>query len=304
MDFDHGVGTDVEKGRNTMEKLHKSVIRATDIAAQFWCEKQMELGYIYGRKESPQMRSGSEAHKEIETMVNIPLKLKPESYADSFYKNLYAGYLAFSTLGERGIAREISIYGSANGFKIAGKLDEIRLEDGEILVYEDKTKGSDKEPTQAQLSSHAVQVQLYVKMLKDIKSNSYSVEDFTRSYRIDSLKVTPGFAKQLKEAGVEGQHATITEVAKEYFNEIIKAPRISDVARLRYTFTPTGRVIKTYDIKYDEGEFSKKMSYALGYWRGERGAKPVDESEKWKCNYCQFFGKQCKVWYVDRQKVL
>ncbi|MGC8622352.1 MAG: PD-(D/E)XK nuclease family protein [Candidatus Micrarchaeia archaeon] len=294
----------MEKNSNVMEKLHKSVIRATDIAAQFWCEKQMELGYMYGRKESPEMRSGSEAHKEIETIVNIPLKLKPESYADSFYKNLYAGYLAFSTLKERGIAREISIYGSINGFKIAGKLDEIRLEEGKIAVYEDKTKGSDKEPTAAQISSHAVQVQLYVKMLKDIKSGAYSLENFARSYYIENLKVTPNFTKQLEDAKISMRYYTIMEAAKMYFGEILKAPEISDIAHLRYTFTPTGKVIKISDVKYEEQEFSKKIGYAFEYWRGEREAKPVEESEKWKCNYCQFFGKQCKVWYTEKQKVL
>jgi exonuclease V len=304
-DHDHGAGTNTALSKNAMERLHKNVIRATDISAQFWCEKQMELGYLYGKKETFEMRSGSAAHKEIESILNIPVNLKPESYADSFYKGLYTSYLAVHTLPERGVAREINIYGSANGFKIAGKIDEIKLEDGSIAVYEDKTKTSDKEPTEAQILSHSMQVELYIKMMNDIKSGAYTFENFAKSYHIADMDLTPDFVRQLDSTpGISEEAKGIEGIARLYFSSIRESGQTISKAYLRYINSVTGNIIKTYSIDYDEKAFMEKLRYALEYWSGAREAKPVEEKEKWKCNYCQFFGKQCTVWYEKKQKVL
>ena len=35
----------------------------------------------------------------------------------------------------------------------------------------------------------------------------------------------------------------------------------------------------------------------MKYWNGERKSLPVPEKESWKCNYCVFFGKECKAWW-------
>jgi len=35
----------------------------------------------------------------------------------------------------------------------------------------------------------------------------------------------------------------------------------------------------------------------MKYWNGEVKARPVSEEEKWKCRFCRFYGKECKVWY-------
>jgi hypothetical protein len=42
------------------------------------------------------------------------------------------------------------------------------------------------------------------------------------------------------------------------------------------------------------------VKYVLGYWNGERESNPVPESEKWKCEWCEFFGDKCKVWWGQR----
>ncbi|MEM3227409.1 MAG: PD-(D/E)XK nuclease family protein [Candidatus Micrarchaeaceae archaeon] len=297
-------GANVPHNKDAMARLHKRVIRATDIAAQFWCEKQMELSYLYGRKESAEMRSGSAAHKEIESIINVPVKLKPKSYADSLYKNLYSSYIAVHTLPERGVAREISIYGSANGFKLAGKIDEIRMESGSFYIYEDKTKKSDQEPTEAQLASHRVQVELYVKMVNEIRSGVYGFDNFLNSYNIAGMELTSEFEHQLEEMEIEEEARSIEGIVRMYFSSIKDSGAVAKKAYLRYLNSITGNIIKIYSVDYDEKVFAEKLKYAMAYWRGEREALPVPESEKWKCNYCPFFGKQCVVWYTEKQRVL
>jgi exonuclease V len=287
-----------------MSRLHKNVIRATDIAAQFWCEKQMELGYLYGKEATPEMRNGAEVHKNIETIINIPVNLKPESYPDSLYRSLYTSYLGVSTLRERGAARELNIYGSINGFKIAGKIDEIRYEDGKTVVYEDKIKMSDREPSSAQIASHRMQVLLYIKMLNDIKRGLYTFSNFARGWGTDKMRITDSFSAQLKDMGIKEGDMTVGSIAALYFSSLMDAGDISDMAFIRYTNAQSGNIIKSSRVEYSQNDFEERLKYAMVYWNGFRDAKPVDESEKWKCNYCPFFGKQCTTWYQAKQKVL
>ncbi len=117
-----------------MEKLHKSVIRATDIAAQFWCEKQMELGYLYGHEiETKEIAKGKEIHEELESETNVPILLQAKSYADFMYKSLYTTYEALETLKRNKKSRELLLYGNLGKFKVVGKMDELEISGGKNL---------------------------------------------------------------------------------------------------------------------------------------------------------------------------
>ena len=287
-----------------LARLHKKVIKATDIAAQFWCEKQMELGYLYGKERTAEMRRGEEIHKNIETMTNIPVELKPTSYSDSFYRSLYISYLSASTLRERLVARELSIFGSVNGFRIAGKIDEVRYEDGKVVVYEDKTKNSDNEPSRAQISSHEMQVLLYVKMLNDVKNGSFTLSNLAKGWDTGAMAITESFNAQLDTMGVSRNERSVNAIADRYMSSLRGVGEVSDVAFIRYTNAKSGNIIKSCRVEYSQRDIEERLGYAMVYWNGLRDAKPVDEREKWKCNYCPFFGKQCTVWYKEPQKVL
>ncbi|MEM0149591.1 MAG: hypothetical protein QXW10_01705 [Candidatus Micrarchaeaceae archaeon] len=285
-----------------MERLHKSSISITDIASQYWCEKQMELNYIYGKRISSAIRQGKALHEELEEQVNIPIILQPKGYPDALYRSLYTSYMAVRALKEKGKTREVNIYGSANGFKLVGKVDQLELKNNEMAVIEDKTRASDSIPTSAQQSVHKVQVMLYYKMIGDIKEGLYSFKNFNAAYKPERMELSPEFMRQLDAINVEKKLQGLAEIAGAYFEEMRATPPLSSSLVIRYINQFTGREIKVSKLKYDGAEMQGALTYVLKYWNGEREAMPVPKSEQWKCKFCVFYGKECKVWWP--QKVL
>ncbi|MCL4373370.1 MAG: exonuclease V [Candidatus Marsarchaeota archaeon] len=285
-----------------LEKLHKSSISITDIASQYWCERQMELNYRYGKRINNSIRQGRALHEELEEEVNVPIILQPKSYADALYKNVYTSYMALLALGSNKKTREVQVYGSANGYKLVGKVDMLEIKGSTLEIVEDKTRGNDNVPSSAQQLTHKVQVMLYRKLIVDMQQGSYSYKNFESAYKAEKLAVTEEFKRQLDALGVKSGLASIDAVAKAYFKEMTALPEAGDVLTIRYINQFTGKEIKAYKFKYDEAEMAGTLQYAMKYWNGEREAMPVPKEESWKCRFCAFYGKECKVWWP--QKVL
>ncbi len=289
-------GADVD----VLNKLGKSSIRATDVAAQYWCERQMELNYTYGPKITKEIKKGRAMHEGMENEVNVPIVLMPKSYPDFLYKSLYTSTMALEALFKNGKAREIQIYGAISGFKLVGKVDLLELHDDEVTVVEDKTKANDNMPSEPQLLTHKVQVMLYRSILEELRSKRYSIEDFRKVYKPAFMRITPEFSRQLDALAIEKDMQSVDAIAVKLFDEFARIKRISDNLRIRYINQFTGKEIGVHRFVYNEDELNSMMEFSLKYWRGERESLPVPESEKWKCNYCAFFGKECKVWWPQK----
>lgn len=285
---------------NALERLHKTSIRATDVAAQYWCERQMELNYTKGPKITAEIRKGRMMHEAMEQEVNVPILLQPKSYSDSVYKSLYTSYMALKQLPSNGRAREIQVYGSVNGYRIVGKIDELSAKDGMVTIYEDKTKANDNLPSEPQMLSHKVQVLLYRKLVGDIKDKLYTYQNFSRIYGINRLAMTDEFKRQLDALGIEPELQSIDTVAKEFFNEFSGIKELSNTLCIRYINQFTGKEIKLYKFEYSQDEADQILTFSMKYWNGQRDALPVPFEEKWKCNYCVFFGKECKKWWPQK----
>ena len=85
-----------------MRKLKKASIRVTDIAMQYWCEKQMELNYLFGPSfiSPDKVHAGKEMHEKLESEVSVPIILQPKNYADYLFKDFYKGYTSMSLLNK------------------------------------------------------------------------------------------------------------------------------------------------------------------------------------------------------------
>ncbi|EET90062.1 MAG: PD-(D/E)XK nuclease family protein [Candidatus Micrarchaeales archaeon] len=286
---------------NALQRLHKNSIRVTDIASQYWCEKQMELNYIVGPKITAEIKKGLAMHQDLEKESNVPVILQPKSYSDVMYKILYTNCVAIDTLKENKKSREIAIYGSANGYKMVGKIDELELKNGEVVVFEDKTRATDKVPSEPQMKTHKIQVMVYRKMLSDIAEGKYNEKNFKRSYDTQKLKITDEFQRQLAAIEVDKSMMTVDAVADMFFEKCRRIGKIGNTLYLRYINQFTGKVVKLHKFEYSESEFNSTMEFSLKYWNGEREALPVPFEEKWKCPFCAFFGKECKVWWPQQK---
>ncbi|MGC8649044.1 MAG: PD-(D/E)XK nuclease family protein [Candidatus Micrarchaeia archaeon] len=285
---------------NILKKLKKSNIRVTDIAAQFWCEKQMELGYIYGHKITAEIKKGKDIHEVLENETNIPIILMPKNYADALYKILYTSVLAIETLFENNKSREIQVYGAVDGFPLVGKVDMLELKDGAVILLEDKTKATDTLPNTPQLYTHKIQIMFYKKMLDELIQKKYTKEDYKRQYNIDKLVISDEFKRQLDALNVKKEDQNLDSIVTKYFSMFPKLGKIDDMLKIRYINQFTGNEIKTYKFLYDKNEVDNILKFILGYWKGEREALTVPESENWKCKYCGFYGKECTKWWPQK----
>ena len=285
------------EGKGVLEKLGKNSVSATDIASQFWCEKQMELNYLYGKRYTKEMAKGAKIHEELQAETYVPLTVEPINYTDFLYKELYENYLALKGLKQRGVGREIRIFGSINGFKLNGKIDELKLVNGKVVVVEVKTRETRYAINEAVVRPHRIQAMLYKYMLDEIVSRSYTHENFENAYLKGLKPLSDRFLDQLKALSIESSLLSIESVYKKMFDEIYTLPPISDELELHYIDRFTGEKVETMKFKYNDEELKKILIDAMRYWNGEVKARPVSEEEKWKCRFCRFYGKECKVWY-------
>ncbi|MGI0100132.1 MAG: PD-(D/E)XK nuclease family protein [Candidatus Micrarchaeaceae archaeon] len=283
-----------------LQDLHKSSIRVSDIASQYWCEMQMELNYRHGQRITKQIKDGKAMHEELENEVNVPVTLQPKSYADALYKTLYTSLLATKALKENRKTRELQLYGSIGGYTVVGKIDQLEMKGNKVTISEDKTRANGNMPSEAQQLVHKIQLMVYRKLLGDIRGNSYGFQNFDVAYKIKSLHVTEEFGRQLDAMGIDRSFHELSEVSMSLFSELRTIGDISDTMQIRYLNQFTGKEIKLHKIEYDSNEMDGIIKYVLRYWSGERKAMPVPEGEKWKCLWCVFYGKECKAWWDQR----
>jgi exonuclease V len=265
----------------------------------------MELNNVYGSKITAEIKQGRKMHEELESETNpVPVVLVPKSYADVMYKILYTSASALDVLQENKISREIQIYGSIGGFTVVGKMDQLQIKDGEVFIWEDKTKSNDNIPTEPQMLSHKVQVMLYRKLLIDIVTKKYTIDMYRRKYGIVTLRVSEEFARQLDTLSIPKPMQSVDAMAIRYFDNIAKLGKISEQLHIKYINQFTGKEIALHKFNYNEDEMNKELDFVMKYWKGEREAMPVPMGEKWKCGYCVFFGKECKVWWPQQKLAL
>jgi exonuclease V len=262
----------------------------------------MELNNIHGSKITAEIKQGRKMHEELESETNpVPVVLVPKSYADVMYKILYTSATALDVLQQNKVSREIQIYGAVNGFTVVGKMDQLQMKDGEVFIWEDKTRSNDNVPTEPQMLSHKVQVMLYRKLLTDIVAKRYTIEMFRRKYGIATLRVSDEFARQLDALSVPKHMQGVDIMAIKYFDGFARLGRVSEQLHIRYMNQFTGREIALHRFNYNEEEMERELEFVMKYWKGEREAMPVPVGEKWKCGYCVFFGNQCKVWWPQQK---
>lgn len=264
----------------------------------------MEYNYKYGQQITKEIKKGKSIHDELESEVNVPIILQPKSYSDALYKSVYTSFMAIKALKENKKTREIQLYGSIGGYKVVGKMDQLEIKNDEVVILEDKTRQSDKIPSEAQQLVQKIQVMMYKKLMDDLREGLYGFENFRAGYHTNELKLSEEFKRQLSTMDVSSQLQDLTAIAQKYFESIKSVGKTSDTLQIRYINQFTGKEIKLYKFQYSSEEMSDIIKYALKYWNGTRKAAVVPESESWKCNWCVFYGKECKEYWHDSQKVL
>ena len=283
---------------NVLEKLHKKSISAKDIATQFWCEKQMELSYLYGFKTNKAMDKGSAIHQQMQVQVYRELTVEAVTWPDKMYKTAYENILTMGTLMEKGVARELKIYGAINGFLVVGQIDELRMAGGKIVIVENKTTGDRSGKMSPEYTRpHFVQALLYRKLLEELRKQLFNFQNLDAYYKLSLSSLSPTFIAGLKSIGVKDDLLSIKGIYTSMFEKMGRLPELSDDVLIHYVNRSNNEVVADLTVKYERDSLNKDLIYAMKYWNGERDASPVPETEKWKCRVCRFFGDKCLTWY-------
>ena len=245
------------------------------------------------------MDRGSAIHQQMQVAVYKELIVAPLTWPDKMYKTAYENILTINTLLDKGIARELKIYGAINGFLVVGQIDELRMKDGKAIIVENKTTGDRSGKMSPQYTKpHFVQVLLYRKLLEELRQRLYTFQNLDASYKLSASTLSPEFISGLKSIGVKDELFSLKAIYSKMFDAVATLPELSNSLILHYVNSNTKETVADITVDYDKEALNKDLIYALKYWNGEREATPVPEEEKWKCRVCRFFGKECTVWWT------
>jgi CRISPR/Cas system-associated exonuclease Cas4 (RecB family) len=137
------------KERTGKLRFDRSVVIASDIGSQYYCEKKVEMQYLHGEIETEEKKIGSEAH---ERLTDGSTRVKSEELWQKIY-------------GEQPIfALEMFLLAKYNDVIIAGKPDSVLFKGGQpLVVFEYKFSRS-----MMDYASYHVQAQTYGILLENM----------------------------------------------------------------------------------------------------------------------------------------
>ncbi len=277
-----------------LAKYGRSHLKVTELSQQFWCERQVAISLEFPREETEQMANGSEVHRDLllELVDEVPVTLQTvEDEVCLLMLNVRTG---LEQLLKEGRTRELYVFGRAGGFPVAGIVDELSVEHGQLTLLDHKTRARPTLPPPPSFLTTEVQVMTYRKLLDDLRQGRYTFDDFKADRGIAGLgDVSPEFRAQLEAEGIH-EAASPVELAADVFRAFRRLPAASDYIIVRYLHQGSGDHLGDKVVLYDPAVIERKLAHALKFWNGERQAASVSNRERWKCNYCEYKGVQCK----------
>ena len=130
-------------------RFNRSIIIASDVAGQFYCEKKVEMQYLHGEVETEEKTVGSNAHRKLEEDA---IKIKRED----LWKEIYGKKPVFAV--------EMFILSKYKDIILGGIPDSILFQAGKpLIIFEFKFSKS-----QIAYLSHHVQARTYGVILQEM----------------------------------------------------------------------------------------------------------------------------------------
>lgn len=277
-----------------LAKYGKNRLSVTDISQQYWCERQVALSLEHPREETREMAAGTEMHHDL--MLEIVKEIPAEAFTreDEVYLQLLNLRTGLEQLVSEGKTRELYVFGRVGDFPLSGIIDELSFDGRELTLLDHKTRKQPTLPPPPTFATAAIQVQLYRRLLDDLRSGNYTVDQFVSDRQLQDLgDISADLKAQLEAQGLYEALRPL-ELAGAVFAAYRKLPPVSDYLLVRYLHQGTGDHIGDKVVLHDPEEIELKLKHALRFWNGERAALAVRGRERWKCNYCEYRGVHCQ----------
>lgn len=273
---------------NLIQKYRPSGIAVTDLTAQLWCEKQLEFSLKHGRKKTQEMQKGKDRHQDLHEEITVLVPVKLKSIEDHIALRLHNCLVGLTRLLKKGMTRETPIWGKVNSLFTVGVIDELVLKQDKLIIIDTKTRTSDKMPSEAQKRTTQFQLMLYKYLFDSINESKFTTEDLLQFYGFNEKnKITQEFQKQIDDLGNKIE-PNILKLSNNLFSLIKKLPKIDPNLKIRYENQHSKKLIGVDNFKFELSELKRNCDFVEEFWLGKREAIPVGETNKWKCNYCEF----------------
>lgn len=244
----------IQKKRGTL-RFERGSVTASDIGSQVYCEKKVEMGYLYGSKETKSMALGSEGHERLtENSIKVDL--------EEAWKEIYTT--------ESCLVSELLLIANYKNLFLAGKPDTIFFAKGTpVMIFEFKfSKYSSSFP------SHHIQAETYGIILSEL--------GFDTSSLFYAIVILP--LNMVQE--IEKLKDLTREIMLNFWTEKLYEKESSTLV-----YDEVNIIIRKFDIR----EGAEKLDKTLGFWKKEREALPADNQNKClSCEFqkkCPFYKK-------------
>lgn len=273
---------------NLIQEYRPNGIAVTDLSAQLWCEKQLEFALERGRKETAEMKAGKDRHRKLHEEVAVLVKVKPKTFVDTVALRLHNAQVGLKRLIINGMTREIPLFGKINSLFVMGITDELYLKEGHLHILDTKTRQRDSMPTEAQKRTTKFQLMLYNKLIQNLISKKFTIEDLLSFYGFKaSDNISNDFKKQINDIGDEIE-PNIGQLCDETFKLFQRLPCPERLMQIRYEYQQNKKLIGKDEFSFDDSAFNRDCNFVEEFWLGKRKAIPVGINNSWKCNFCEF----------------
>ncbi|KAJ4845150.1 hypothetical protein Tsubulata_040322 [Turnera subulata] len=236
-------------------------------------------------------RSRALSVTDFTSSVVKKVKVTVESYEDQWALKFLNFITGVNQLLFDGLTRELTLIGFAEGVPLVGKVDEIRMPEGEVdknpVFVDTKTRVRDILPTEPQRRNSRLQLMVYKYLWDSLVAGNFQARKFfdyfnLNPYHILTEEIRENFAK----AGLQAK--TLDDIIRFYVNTFGMLPPADNQLLLRYEFQKDNSIIGEDQFMYDPDWLESQIQGSFQFWRGEREAYYAAEEERWKCRYCQF----------------
>ncbi|KYN96178.1 putative exonuclease V, mitochondrial [Plasmodium gaboni] len=279
-----------KESKSPNEKFNKKYkLSITDLSAQLWCEQQLELVLTTGkRKETEAMRLGIERHEILEKADHLIVNVEVNTREESLGYRLLNSITLLGQLFQTKKAREVWVFGIIRNYVLRGIIDELRIEYDNVtkkeylIISDTKTRKEKKEPSLAQKRTSAIQVQTYCFILQQLKNGKADFKKLFEIYECDPL---------FEFTAVDlVKYKNLENLSIELNKLFMKLPKIKEEMEIVYEHE--GKEFSRNLIPYFYHSTLYTINILLDYWDGKRSSDVVENSDKWKCKFCDFV-KNC-----------
>jgi len=282
-----------------LRRFAKRGLSVSTIADQFWCEKRVELSFLYPLPRTEEMSIGKARHDELHKEIAELISVRITSTADMIGVRLHNMVVGLATVLKEKRTRELPVIGFFSGLNtpVIGQIDELQVEGKRTRIIDHKTRKSKKMPSLSQIRVAEFQLMTYYRLLKQIQSETLDLKNVLNFYDLnESSLITQEFLAQL-EPSHRPKERNLLRLGGMAVRFAKRLPELSEDLEVIYENQETNRIIGSHRFQFSEETWKQDLEFASQYWLGNRPAKPVSEANRWKCDYCGFKERSiCPVW--------